>query len=82
MLGLHGDLPMNLTGVVKNDWQGRKTVVSATTMAQAREMSKNSSTVELPRPQSTEDSEHGAASGPSKQAVDDGSVSVSYTHDV
>lgn len=49
MLGLHGDLPMNLTNVVKNDWRGHTAVVSGATMAQARELSRNNNTVELPK---------------------------------
>lgn len=44
MLGLHGDLPMNLTGTVGvggDEWGARKTVVSESTMKQARDISRN-----------------------------------------
>lgn len=74
MLGLNGDLPLNLTGVVKNDWQGHKAVVSEATMAQAREISKNNSTVELPKAKSSE----AAPNDPgvhARLAAEDGTVS-------
>ena len=72
MLGLHGDLPINLTGVVKNDWQGYKAVVSDATMAQARELSRSSNIVELPK---AKDGGDDVDSGlHAKLAPDDGTV--------
>lgn len=72
MLGLHGDLPMNLTNVVKNDWQGHKAVVSEATMAKARELSRNNNTVELPK--SKNDGDDAIPGMHTKLAPDDGTV--------
>ena len=79
MLGLHGDLPMNLTNVVKNDWQGHKAAVSEATMAKARELSRNNNTVELPKSRSNCDD---AIPGiHAKLALDDGTVrNWKWTH--
>lgn len=46
VLGI-GNMPLNLTGVVKNDWQGRKTEVSDETKSQAKNLSKG---INLPKP--------------------------------
>jgi hypothetical protein len=72
MLGLHGDLPMNLTGVVKNDWQGYKVVVSEATMAQARELSRSNNIVELPKAKNEGDDVDSGIHA--KLAPDDGTV--------
>lgn len=50
VLGI-GNMPLNLTSVVKNDWQGRKTEVSDETKSQAKNLSKG---VNLPKPVSND----------------------------
>lgn len=55
MLGI-GNMPLNLTSVVKNDWQGRKTQVSEATMSQARELSKS---IEIPKPRTENPDDEG-----------------------
>lgn len=72
MLGI-GNMPLNLTSVVKNDWQGRTAQVSDATLSQARELSK---TADVPKPRS--ENPDGEAPLHSSGIVNHGTVSTCH----